>query len=130
MLVDDDARPPVAAQVLQLDVVRPDDDVEAVLVPAVPDRREEDAAINAVRGQDGHERLLEQIAELSGAELAHRASLRSPQPDYATSLSESVTPSARSFFRLWFSICRIRSRVTLNARPTSSSVRGCSPSRP
>ena len=32
--------------------------------------------------------------------------------------------------RLWFSIWRMRSRVTLNARPTSSSVRGCSPFRP
>ena len=48
----------------------------------------------------------------------------------ATSRSFAASASARSFFRLWFSICRIRSRVTLNVRPTSSSVRGCSPSSP
>ena len=38
----------------------------------------------------------------------------------------AASASARSFFRPWFSIWRIRSRVTLKARPTSSSVRGCS----
>ena len=48
----------------------------------------------------------------------------------ATSRSWAASASARSFFRPWFSICRIRSRVTLNALPTSSSVRGCSPSSP
>jgi len=32
--------------------------------------------------------------------------------------------SARSFLSDWFSIWRMRSRVTLNVRPTSSSVRG------
>ena len=53
-----------------------------------------------------------------------------PAKTQATSFSELVTASARSFFRLWFSICLIRSRVTLNVRPTSSSVRGCWPSRP
>ena len=72
MLVDDDARPRVAAQVLQLDVVRADDDVEAAVAPLVPDRREQDAAVHAVRGQDGHERLLEHVTEILGAELAHR----------------------------------------------------------
>ena len=51
---------------------------------------------------------------------------------YARLASRSVwlSASARSFFRLWFSIWRIRSRVTLNVRPTSSSVRGGSPSSP
>ncbi len=49
---------------------------------------------------------------------------------YATSRSENESLRARSFLRLWFSICRMRSRVTLNVRPTSSSVRGCSPSSP
>ena len=49
---------------------------------------------------------------------------------YATSRSFWQSARARSFFRHWFSICLIRSRVTLNARPTSSSVRGCSPSSP
>src|SRR5439155_21480408 len=53
MLVDEDARPRVAAQVLQLDVVREDDDVEAAVAPAVPHRREEDAAVPAIRRQDG-----------------------------------------------------------------------------
>src|SRR4029079_5289252 len=49
---------------------------------------------------------------------------------YATSRSLTASASARSFFRLWFSICRIRSRVTLKVRPTSSSVLGCWPSSP
>src|SRR6266511_2702871 len=49
---------------------------------------------------------------------------------YATSLSLTASARARSFFRLWFSICRMRSRVTLNVRPTSSSVLGFSPSSP
>ncbi len=46
--------------------------------------------------------------------------------------SRSFCASARlwSFFNDWFSIWRIRSRVTLNVRPTSSSVRGCSPPSP
>ena len=35
-----------------------------------------------------------------------------------------------SLLRAWCSIWRIRSRVTLNARPTSSSVRGCWSPRP
>src|SRR6266545_2406307 len=49
---------------------------------------------------------------------------------YATSLSLTASARARSFFRLWFSICRMRSRVTLKVRPTSSSVLGFSPSSP
>ena len=50
----------------------------------------------------------------------------------ATATSRSFCASARlwSFFSDWFSIWRMRSRVTLNVRPTSSSVRGCSPPRP
>ncbi len=48
----------------------------------------------------------------------------------ATSRSLFDSARARSFFRPWFSICRMRSRVTWNARPTSSSVRGCSPFSP
>jgi len=54
---------------LQLDVRRIDDDVEAVVVPAVPDRREQDAAAPAVRGEDGNERLLEQIRGSAGPSL-------------------------------------------------------------
>src|SRR5262249_38517815 len=49
---------------------------------------------------------------------------------YATSRSFSLSASARSFFSPWLSIWRIRSRVTRNARPTSSSVHGAPPFRP
>ena len=49
---------------------------------------------------------------------------------YATSRSFWASARDCSFFSDWFSIWRIRSRVTLNVRPTSSSVRGCSPPRP
>ena len=55
------------------------------------------------------------------------AAVRWPQ---VTSRSFCASPSCCSFFRLWFSIWRIRSRVTLNVRPTSSRVRGCSPPSP
>ena len=50
----------------------------------------------------------------------------------AQATSRSFWASARdcSFFSDWFSIWRMRSRVTLKVRPTSSSVRGCSPPRP
>jgi hypothetical protein len=53
-----------------------------------------------------------------------RDRLCGPDGQAATSRSFAVSARTRSFFRLWFSICRIRSRVTLNVRPTSSSVRG------
>ena len=55
-----------------------------------------------------------------------------PQRRAAYATSRSFCASARlcSFFSDWFSIWRIRSRVTLNVRPTSSSVRGCSPPSP
>jgi len=86
-----------------------------------------ETAVRATRREHREKGQLEQVAELGDREgLAHAVYLTA----YATSLSELVTASARSFFRLWFSIWRIRSRVTLNARPTSSSVRGCSPSSP
>ena len=49
---------------------------------------------------------------------------------YATPRRRAAAGSDCSLRRLWFSIWRIRSRVTLNARPTSSSVRGLCPSRP
>ena len=51
-------------------------------------------------------------------------------PHAATVRSFCDSAIAWSFFRLWFSIWRTRSRVTLNALPTSSRVRGCSPARP
>jgi hypothetical protein len=41
-----------------------------------------------------------------------------------------LSTSGRSFFRPLVSICRIRSRVSWNTRPTSSSVYGRSPFRP
>jgi hypothetical protein len=50
--------------------------------------------------------------------------------DQATSRTLAASARARSFFRLWCSIWRIRTRVTLNARPTSSSDRGWRPSSP
>ena len=49
---------------------------------------------------------------------------------YATSRSFCASARDWSFLSDWFSIWRMRSRVTLNVRPTSSSVRGCSPPRP
>src|SRR6478609_3535934 len=48
----------------------------------------------------------------------------------ATSRSFCASASDCSFLSDWFSIWRMRSRVTLNVRPTSSSVRGCSPPSP
>ena len=47
-----------------------------------------------------------------------------------TSRSFCASARARSFFSVWCSIWRMRSRVTLNARPTSSSVSGARPSSP
>ena len=41
---------------------------------------------------------------------------------YVASRSRCASGSDSSFLSVWFSICRMRSRVTLNARPTSSSV--------
>ena len=48
-----------------------------------------------------------------------------PASQYSTqvaSRSRCASGSDSSFLSVWFSICRMRSRVTLNARPTSSSV--------
>src|SRR6266487_1986034 len=82
-------------------------------------------------------RRLPAIPLLRQRVLGSREKGRRPEPPpspcsrcYATSLRATESASARSFFRLWFSIWRIRSRVTLNARPTSSSVQGCSPFSP
>jgi hypothetical protein len=77
VLVDDDACPRVALQMLHLDVARIDRDIEPAVPPLMPDRGEQDAAVHAIRGQDGDERLLEQVAQILGAEvLVHGASLR------------------------------------------------------
>jgi len=45
-----------------------------------------------------------------------------PARTQSTSRKRCASGSASSFFNVWFSIWRMRSRVTLNARPTSSSV--------
>ncbi len=49
---------------------------------------------------------------------------------YEASLRRCASGSPSSFFSVLFSICRIRSRVTPNARPTSSSVRAFWPRSP
>ena len=49
---------------------------------------------------------------------------------YTQSFKACASGRPSSFFSVLFSICRIRSRVTPNARPTSSSVHGCDPSSP
>ena len=43
-------------------------------------------------------------------------------PAQVASRRRCASGSDSSFLSVWFSICRMRSRVTLNARPTSSSV--------
>ena len=58
------------------------------------------------------------------------AAMRRSPPPQATSRSFCASASDCSFFSDWFSIWRMRSRVTLNVRPTSSRVRGCSPPSP
>ena len=62
----------------------------------------------------------------------HGLELRSAKPGAVSMSSRSgwASRSCWSFLSDWFSIWRIRSRVTLNVRPTSSSVHGCSPPRP
>src|SRR5439155_14753120 len=87
----------------------------------------------AVRRICAHRRDRDELAELIEPTRVHRAKANAfarseakrPARVYATSRSFAASASARSFFRLWFSIWRIRSRVTLKARPTSSRVRGC-----
>ena len=62
----------------------------------------------------------------------HGLDLRRAKPGAVSMSSRSCWASRRcwSFLSDWFSIWRIRSRVTLNVRPTSSRVHGCSPPRP
>ena len=62
-----------------------------------------------------------------------RQGRRSPWRDdvvYEASLRRCASGSPSSFFSVLFSIWRIRSRVTPNARPTSSSVRALFPLSP
>jgi hypothetical protein len=73
VLVDENARPRVSAEVAHLHVVAARHDVEAAVSPAVPDRREEYVAVGAVGREDGDEGTLEQPVEVVGAEaLSHR----------------------------------------------------------
>jgi hypothetical protein len=62
----------------------------------------------------------------------HGLELRRAKPGAVSMSSRCGWASRRcwSFLSDWFSIWRIRSRVTLNVRPTSSNVHGCSPPRP
>ena len=83
----------------------------------------------AFRVVPGAAEEVEQLAAPAPAPFPPRSEA-SQRTSHATSRTLAASASARSFFRLWCSIWRIRSRVTLNARPTSSSVRGCWPSRP
>jgi hypothetical protein len=64
VLVDDDARARVPPELTYLDSAAAGRDVEAAVVPAVPDRRQENGAVGAVRREDRDERLVEQIAEI------------------------------------------------------------------
>ena len=72
VLVDDDARPGVSAEVAHLHVVFARYDVEAAVSPSVPDWREEHVAVGSVGREDGDEGTLEQPVEVVGAEaLSH-----------------------------------------------------------
>ena len=82
----------------------------------------------------GGDEVAERVIEIESHDEAYigpvMAALESGLGSYATSRSFWASARDCSFFSDWFSIWRIRSRVTLNVRPTSSSVRGCSPPRP
>jgi hypothetical protein len=58
MLVNDDARVWISTQVTRFHIKRAGHDVEPVVVPLVPDRREEDRAVAPVRREDGDEHQL------------------------------------------------------------------------
>ena len=86
----------------------------------------------------------DQLAPLIGARLRAGAGLpvrearerrrgggaRGSRRRQPVSRSRCASGSDSSFLSVWFSIWRMRSRVTLNARPTSSSVNGRAPVRP
>ncbi len=65
-----------------------------------------------------------------GGEDPGAAAPRATPAPYDASRSRCVSGSDSSFLSVWFSIWRMRSRVTLKAWPTSSSVRGRSPVSP
>src|SRR5439155_9464491 len=73
VLEDDDACPRVPAEVARLDAAAAGNDIEAAVPPLVPDGREEDAPVAAIRREHGDERQLEEIAEIVGSKiLPHR----------------------------------------------------------
>jgi hypothetical protein len=80
MLVDDDARPGVSADVAHLHVVHARHDVEAAVSPSVPDRREEDVSVGAVRREDSDEGAIEQPVEVVRAEVLSHAGESSDTP--------------------------------------------------
>ena len=97
---------------------------------AHPFRRAAHVGFMSRVGTDARDR--DELAQLVNPGLLHgrRVYVDPVLVRQATSRSLTASARARSFFRLWFSICRMRSRVTLNVRPTSSSVLGCWPSSP
>ena len=79
-------------------------------------------------GQSGERPLLRE-QRLRGDRQGRRPSRRDDVV-YEASLRRCASGSPSSFFSVLFSICRIRSRVTPKARPTSSSVRAFWPRSP
>ena len=78
-----------------------------------------------------HARLVRAARGLAGlARCGGRGRPPHRHKTHAESRRRCASGSDSSFFSVWFSICRIRSRVTLNARPTSSSVYGRAPVSP
>ena len=78
--------------------------------------------------EPGQPALLREL-RLRGDRL-RRPSARRQDVVHEASLRRCASGSPSSFFSVLFSIWRMRSRVTPNARPTSSSVRALCPVRP
>src|SRR6185295_4416863 len=92
------------------------------------DRRSADLQMQV--GAFALDQQLERFVDLEHPDLYRPGCPHSLALDQVTSRSFCASPNCCSFFSDWFSIWRIRSRVTLKVRPTSSSVRGCSPPSP
>jgi hypothetical protein len=76
VLADDDARSRISSQVHCLHVAAPRDDAETALSPLMPDGGEEYASIAPIRGKNGQQRELDEIAQVvHGEAFAHRARL-------------------------------------------------------
>ncbi len=87
-----------------------------------------EAPVYPRHGQPGQRALLRE-QRLRGDRQGRRSPRRSDVV-YEASLRRCASGSPSSFFSVLFSIWRIRSRVTPNARPTSSSVRALWPFSP